>query len=82
MWHVYILQTQKGQLYTGMTKDIEKRLRRHKEGRGAWFTRVFGVDRLLYSHEFPTRGDAMRREAEIKTWPRTKKLALIKGKIK
>ena len=82
MWYVYILRTQNGQLYTGMTNDVEKRFRRHKEGKGARFTRIFGVDKLVYSHEFPTRVDAMRREATIKTWSRTKKVALIEGKIK
>ncbi len=81
MWYVYILKTLKGQLYTGMTNNIEKRLRRHKQGRGARFTRIFGVDQLVYSYEFSTRVEAMRREAKIKTWPRTKKLALIEGKI-
>ena len=81
VWYVYILKTKNGQLYTGMTNNIEKRLRRHKQGKGARFTRIFGVDQLVYSHEFPTRVEAMRREAKIKTWPRTKKIDLIEGKI-
>lgn len=79
MWHVYILQTNKGQLYTGMTNNIERRFNEHSSGRGARFTRIFGVSKLLYQAPFETRIEAMRREAEIKSWPRPKKLKLING---
>ncbi len=76
-WFVYILRCDDGRLYTGMTGDIERRLREHKGGKGARFTRSFGVKELLFSEGHASRGDAMRREAEIKRWTKEKKFALI-----
>lgn len=77
-WKVYILETNKGTLYTGITNDLAKRLATHKKGKGALFTRLCGVRRLLYSVSRPNRSSASKREAEIKKWPRAKKLKLIK----
>jgi putative endonuclease len=77
-WKVYILETNKGTLYTGITNDLEHRIATHKKGKGALFTRLCGVKRLLYSVNRPNRSLASKREAEIKKWPRAKKLELIK----
>ncbi|HOD11890.1 MAG TPA: GIY-YIG nuclease family protein [Candidatus Omnitrophota bacterium] len=76
-WKVYILETDKDQLYTGITNNLEKRLATHKKGKGALFTKFFGVKALLYAEDQPTRSAALKREHEIKTWPRAKKLELI-----
>lgn len=81
-WYVYILKCSGGRLYTGMTNDVERRLKAHASGKGARFTRAFGVRKLLYTEEHPTRGDALKREARIKSWTRRRKLALINGKEK
>ena len=77
-WKVYILETNKGTLYTGITNDLEKRVATHKKGKGALFTRLCGVKKLLYSENSCNRSSASTREAEIKKWPRKKKLELIK----
>ena len=81
MWHVYILQCKNGYLYTGIAKDVAQRLKQHKKGRGARFTRIFGVKKLLFTEEYPSRREALKREAFIKTWPKKKKIALIEGKL-
>jgi len=65
MWHVYICD-RKGQLYTGVTTDLNHRLRQH----GA---------KLLYSESHPDKHAAARREREIKGWRREKKLNLTRG---
>lgn len=78
-WKVYILETDKNQLYAGITNNIERRLATHKKGKGALFTKFFGVKKLLYTEDQPTRSAALIREHEIKTWPRNKKLELIKA---
>jgi putative endonuclease len=78
-WKVYILETNKGTLYTGITNNLEKRIATHKKGKGALFTRLCGVKKLLYSENRRNRSFASKREAEIKKWPRKKKLELIKG---
>ncbi|MCX5681786.1 MAG: GIY-YIG nuclease family protein [Candidatus Omnitrophica bacterium] len=79
MWKVYILETNHGTLYTGITNNLEKRVAAHKKGKGALFTRLCGVKKLLYSENRRNRSFALKREAEIKKWPRKKKLELIKG---
>ena len=77
MWYVYILEAQDGRLYTGVTKDLDRRMGEHGRGCGAKFTKGFGFKNLLYSEESPTRSEAQKREAEIKRWSRQKKLQLI-----
>lgn len=81
MWHVYILETKKGSLYTGMTNDVPSRMHAHKQGKGAKFTRSFGFKKLLYTEEHPTKSSALKREKEIQQWPRQKKLDLIKKSV-
>jgi putative endonuclease len=77
MYFVYLLECKDGSIYTGITTDVERRISRHRAGRGARYTRIKGVKKLLYSEPHPSHGSALRREAEIKRWPRKKKLALI-----
>ena len=76
-WFVYILECGNGHLYTGITVDVEHRLKMHRTGKGARFTKIFGVKQLLFTEKCRTRQIAMKREAEIKTWPRGKKFELI-----
>ena len=63
MWYLYICN-RNGQLYTGITTDINHRMKQH----GA---------HLLYQESYEFRDDAVRREKQIKGWSRTKKLHLI-----
>ena len=77
MNYTYILRCGDGTLYTGWTKDLEKRLATHNAGRGARYTRArLPVTLLWYeTHEDP--GEAMRREVAIKRLSRAQKLALM-----
>lgn len=76
---VYIILSEDGRYYTGYTTDLERRLKEHRSGLGGKFTRSFGAEKILYSETFSTRSDALKREAELKSWPRAKKKALING---
>ena len=78
---VYILRTSSNTLYVGQTNNLEKRLREHqtKGSKSAKYTRYFSKLELVYSEDFTTRHDAMRREFQIKHWSRKKKEALIRG---
>lgn len=81
-YSVYILECADKTLYTGSTNNLEKRLKEHNESkRGAHYTKIRRPVKLLYSEEFATFNSARHREAEIKRWPREKKLALISGVI-
>ena len=76
-YFVYILECADKTLYTGITTDVVRRLKEHKEGTGSHYTRARGARRMLYSESHPTRSEALKREAAIKRLPRKNKLALI-----
>jgi putative endonuclease len=66
------------QLYTGFTTDLPDRVQQHKEKRFEnAFTARYNFDRLVCFEWFPTRADAARREKQVKSWTRAKRVALI-----
>ncbi len=81
LWYVYMIKTQNNQLYTGITNNIDRRMKAHQSGRGARFTRIFGFKKLVYIELVGSRSDAMKKEALIKTWSRRKKDQLIKPNL-
>jgi len=78
MYFVYILKCKDGSLYTGITTDLDRRLQEHTVGKGGHYTSARGVVRMVYHEKRKNRSTASKREAEIKSWPRVKKLALIR----
>ena len=76
-WTVYILECRDGTLYTGITDDVERRVKAHASGKGAKYTRGRGPLMLRYCEKHPDKGSALRREAELKRMPRKTKLAII-----
>lgn len=77
MYFVYLLQCEDGSLYTGITTDIERRFTEHQKGIGSNFTRAKKAKKIVYTEEQQNRSAALAREAEIKRWPREKKLRLV-----
>lgn len=77
-WKVYILRCGDGTLYTGVTRDIENRLKQHRNGEGARYTRGRGPLELVFKESFPDRGSAQKREMEIKGMDRESKLKLLR----
>ncbi|MBI3459282.1 GIY-YIG nuclease family protein [Candidatus Azambacteria bacterium] len=77
MYFVYLLQCQNGSIYTGITTDVDRRFLEHQKGEGGHYTRAMGVEKILYTEKFKNRSLATKRELEIKTWPREKKLKLV-----
>lgn len=78
-YFVYILKCANGSLYTGITTDPDRRLKEHRLGKGSKYTAAFKARNYAYLERSGSRSKASRREAQIKGWPRAKKLALIKG---
>jgi putative endonuclease len=76
-WIVYVLRCAGGTLYTGITNDVEERLKAHRAGRGAKYTRGRLPLELVHQERTASHGDAARREREIKRLRRRGKLALI-----
>lgn len=79
MYYLYILECNDGSLYTGITTDVARRLKEHKDKIGAHYTRSRGARNIRYTELFATRSAASKREFEIKNWRRAKKLTLIKN---
>lgn len=79
MYTLYILECADGSLYTGITTDLDRRIREHKNGKGSRYARAKKVERVLYTEPFPDRSAASKREAEIKGWSRSQKLKFIRG---
>jgi len=78
MFTLYILRSLKNHLYIGVTKNLQQRIKRHKSGNGAEFTKRNKVFELVYKEEFPTLLEVRRRESQIKKWRREKKENIIK----
>jgi len=78
MWFVYILLCKDASLYTGITNNPKKRFDDHQNGKGGRYTRSHQPVKLVYKEQLPTYSKALKREAEIKSWSRRKKLDLCK----
>jgi putative endonuclease len=76
-WVVYVLRCRTGQLYTGCTTDLERRVREHNSGNGSRFTRSRLPVAVVYMEELPSRSEALRRERAIKGMRRNEKLLLV-----
>lgn len=76
-WTVYMLQCRDRSLYTGIAKDMERRLAEHQDGSGAKYTRARRPLKLVYTERCETRSAALKREITIKALGRAQKLALV-----
>lgn len=76
-YFVYILECRDSSLYTGITSDLNRRMKEHLSGRGGRYTSTRKAVKIRYSEVRKNRSSALKREAEIKSWPRARKLALI-----
>jgi putative endonuclease len=80
-WYAYIVSNANRTLYVGMAADLIRRVEQHKKGTFPnAFTRRYNFDRLVYFESSPTRSAAAKRERQIKSWPRARKVALIEAK--
>ena len=76
-WFVYILRCSDDTLYTGIAKDLARRLLAHQRGTAAKYTRSRRPVTLAYRESQPDRGTALKREAALKRLRRKAKIALI-----
>jgi putative endonuclease len=79
MYHLYILKCADKTLYTGITVDLQRRIKEHNDSRlGAKYTRARRPVKLVYSKKFRNRSSASKAENRIKNLSRKEKLELIK----
>lgn len=76
-WFLYVLRCADGSLYTGVTKDLERRFKMHSEGKGSKYTRTRRPLKLLYRETCRDRTDALIRECVVKAYPKEKKEKLV-----
>jgi putative endonuclease len=77
---VYIVSSNSGTLYIGMTNSIFRRAEQHKRGEIEGFASKYGCTRLVYYESFDDVHHAIGREKQLKGWSRAKKIALIESK--
>ena len=73
---MYLLASRSRALYVGVTNDIARRVTEHRAGLSVHTAR-YHIDRLVRVEAYPTAGDAISREKQIKGWRREKKTALV-----
>lgn len=78
-WQVYIVRCADTTLYTGIARDLDRRIDQHNNSRqAARYTRTRRPVTLVYSESCGTRGDALRREIAIKKLSRSEKEQLCR----
>lgn len=80
-YFVYVLLCSDNSLYSGITNDLEKRMRVHQDGKGSKYVRSRLPFKVVYSEEHPNKSSAGKRENEIKHWRREKKIKELCLKI-
>jgi putative endonuclease len=79
MYYLYILECADTTLYTGITTDLNRRIKEHNTSSlGAKYTAARRPVRLVYSEDFVDRASASKQEYLVKNLSRSEKLKLIK----
>jgi putative endonuclease len=83
MFYVYVLRTTANTLYIGQTNNLEKRMVEHRSKtiKSSKYVRSFESFELVYTEQFNTRSEAMKREYELKQLTKIQKENLIRDKI-
>jgi len=78
-WSVYMLLCSDGSLYTGITTDVDRRVREHNSGKGSKYVRSRRPAELVWREDAKSRSEALRREAAIKALSKADKERLVEG---
>jgi len=65
-YYIYIMASDSGTLYTGLTSNLEKRVNEHKSDLVEGFTKDYGCHKLVYFKEFVNKNEEIDREKQIK----------------
>lgn len=82
-WYLYLIEQASGALYTGITRDLERRFAEHQANgnKTARSLRGKGPLKLVFSCSVLNHSDALKLEHQVKKLPRNKKLALVMGEF-
>ncbi len=78
-WHVYLVRTGDGHLYTGIATDVDRRFKEHggAGNRGSKYLRGRGPLELVYRSEVGERGLALRVEHQLKRMSKREKEEVV-----
>jgi len=71
---LYILKCNDGTFYTGITNDLQNRLKTHRAGKGSKYVRARLPVKLVYQESGYDKSTAAKREYEVKRWSRREKI--------
>ena len=82
-WILYLIRVRNGDLYTGITTDVERRYAEHQAGgnKAARYLRGKGPLQLVYRKQMGNRSDASKAEAAVKKLSKPAKERLISGSL-
>ena len=67
VWYLYVVRCVDSTLYTGITTDVDRRVREHNAGkRGAKYTRTRRPVELVWTREYKSRSEAQKAEYNFK----------------
>ncbi len=81
MWYVYILLCSDGSLYTGSSNNPDARFSEHKNGKGGRYTRSHKALKRVYLEQLNSKSEALKKESQIKSWGRARKIKILKLKF-
>ena len=76
-YYFYLLRCSDNSLYAGICMALEQRVANHQKGKGAKYTRSRLPVTLVFQEHLRSKGDALRREAEVKKWTKQRKERLV-----
>jgi putative endonuclease len=78
-WSLYIVECADGSYYTGIAKDVQKRIETHNSGKGSKYTATHAPVKLLFQEAQRDYSAALRREYQIKRLPKNRKIRFAAG---
>lgn len=78
-WHLYVAECVDGSYYTGIAKDVEKRIEAHNNGKGAKYTATHGPVKLVFQEPQAGYSAALRREFQVKGLSKERKVRFVQG---
>jgi len=77
VWFLYLVRCKNGNLYTGISTNVERRFAEHQAGKGAKFLRGKGPLELVYQKKIGTRSEALKAEFAMKKVSKSEKEKMI-----
>lgn len=73
-WLIYLLECKDGSYYTGITNDLDSRLKAHASGKGSKYVKSRGFLKTLKTKKCENKSQALKYEIEVKKLPKYKKI--------